>query len=120
MREQAAKQFDAEQIVRRHRLSELEQQIRDLRDELDQRKKDSEAIIDKTVEQFKRNAARYGGRGKDGKSQRDREGGSKPQRRDDKGGKTGNETQAKQKEIVEIIEELIKKAEDQENKGNGT
>ncbi|MHC4957210.1 MAG: tetratricopeptide repeat protein [Planctomycetota bacterium] len=37
-----------------------------------------------------------------------------------KGGKTGNETQAKQKEIVEIIEELIKKAEDQENKGNGT
>lgn len=37
-----------------------------------------------------------------------------------KGGDTGQHTQAKQKEIVEIIEELIKKAEEQENKGNGT
>ena len=36
-----------------------------------------------------------------------------------KGGNTGDQTQAKQKEIVEIIEELIKKAEEQENKGQG-
>ena len=35
-----------------------------------------------------------------------------------RGGDTGNKTQAKQKEIVSIIEELIKKAEEQENQGN--
>ncbi|HEX5137336.1 MAG TPA: hypothetical protein VFY93_10205 [Planctomycetota bacterium] len=33
------------------------------------------------------------------------------------GGETGEETQGKQKEIVNIIEELIKKAEDQEGQG---
>ena len=37
-----------------------------------------------------------------------------------KGGDTGDVTQAKQKEIVSIIEELIKKAEEQGNQGNGT
>ena len=37
-----------------------------------------------------------------------------------RGGDTGAKTQDKQKEIVGIIEELIKKAEEQENKGNGT
>ena len=35
------------------------------------------------------------------------------------GGDTGDPTQAKQKEIVAIIEELIKKAEDQEGQGKG-
>ena len=35
-----------------------------------------------------------------------------------KGGDTGKETQGKQTEIVSIIEELIKKAEEQENQGN--
>ena len=37
-----------------------------------------------------------------------------------KGGDTGKETQGKQKEIVSIIEELIKNAEQQENQGNGS
>ena len=60
LREQAAKQFQADQIIRRHRLSELEEQIRQLKSELDQRAKDSNSIIQETVEQYKRSGVRYG------------------------------------------------------------
>jgi hypothetical protein len=60
MREQADRQFRADQIIRRHRLSELEEQIRQLKNELDQRAKDGNSIIQETVEQYKRSGARYG------------------------------------------------------------
>jgi len=60
MHEQADKQFHADQIIRRHRLSELEEQIRQLKSELDQRAKDSNSVIQETVDQYKRSGARYG------------------------------------------------------------
>lgn len=86
MRDQADKQFQADQIVRRHRLSELEAQIDRLKTELDRREKESETIIQETVEQVKRNAGRfYGARSKEGA--KGREGGGKPGfRRPKKGG----------------------------------
>jgi hypothetical protein len=59
MKEQAGRQFEAEQLIRRHRLAELEEQIRNLKAELDQRAKDSEAVIRETVERLKRNVTRY-------------------------------------------------------------
>jgi len=59
MQEQARRQFEADQLVRRHRLAELEEQIRNLKAELDQRAKDSDAVIRETVERFKRNVTRY-------------------------------------------------------------
>jgi hypothetical protein len=59
MKEQAGRQFEAEQLIRRHRLAELEEQIRNLKAELDQRAKDSDAVIRETVERFKRNITRY-------------------------------------------------------------
>ena len=60
MRDEAAKQFEAEQMVRRQRLDELKQQIANLQNELDQRAKDSNSVIQETVDRFKRSAARYG------------------------------------------------------------
>jgi hypothetical protein len=59
MKEQAGRQFEAEQLIRRHRLAELEEQIRSLKAELDQRAKDNDAVIRETVERFKRNITRY-------------------------------------------------------------
>ena len=59
MKEQAGRQFEAEQLIRRHRLAELEEQIRSLKAELDQRAKDNDAVIRETVERFKRNVTRY-------------------------------------------------------------
>jgi chromosome segregation ATPase len=59
MKEQARRQFEADQLVRRHRLAELEEQIRNLKAELDQRAKDSDTLIRETVERLKRNVTRY-------------------------------------------------------------
>ena len=59
MKEQARRQFEADQLVRRHRLAELEDQIRNLKAELDQRAKDGDTLIHETVERFKRNVTRY-------------------------------------------------------------
>ncbi len=59
MAEQARKQFEADQLVRRQRLAELEEQIRNLKAELDQRAKDSDTVIRETVDRFKRNVTRY-------------------------------------------------------------
>jgi chromosome segregation ATPase len=59
MKEQARRQFESEQLVRRHRLADLEEQIRNLKGELDQRAKDSDSVIHETVERFKRNVTRY-------------------------------------------------------------
>jgi len=56
---QARKQFEAEQLVRGHRLAELEKQIRNLKAELDRRAKDRETVIEETINRFKRNTARY-------------------------------------------------------------
>jgi len=56
---QARKQFEAEQLIRGHRLAELEKQIRNLKAELDQRAKDSETVIKETFDRFKRGASRY-------------------------------------------------------------
>ena len=59
MMAQARRQFEAEQLVRGHRLADLEEQIRDLKAELDQRAKDREAVIKETVDRFKRGSAHY-------------------------------------------------------------
>lgn len=56
---QARKQFEAEQLVRGHRLADLEEQIRDLKAELAQRAKDRETVIKETIDRFKRGATRY-------------------------------------------------------------
>jgi len=59
MKEQARRQFEAEQLVRRHRLAELEEQIRNLKAELDQRAADSDTVIREAVERSKKSVSRY-------------------------------------------------------------
>lgn len=56
---QARKQFEAEQLVRGHRLADLEEQIRNLKAELAQRANDRETVIKETLDRFKRGAKRY-------------------------------------------------------------
>jgi len=59
MLNQARKQFQAEQLVRGHRLADLEEQIRNLKAELAQRANDRETVIKETLDRFKRGAKRY-------------------------------------------------------------
>ena len=59
MLNQARKQFEAEQLVRSHRLADLEEQIRSLKAQLAQRASDRETLIQETLDRFKRGAKRY-------------------------------------------------------------
>jgi len=59
MLSQARKQFEAEQLVRGHRLADLEEQIRNLKAQLAQRASDRETVIQETLDRFKRGAKRY-------------------------------------------------------------
>jgi hypothetical protein len=60
LEEQAAVFFDADQIIRGHRLTELAKHIKQLKAELEARAQDRENLIQETVERMKEGAKFYG------------------------------------------------------------
>ena len=62
MTQLARTHFDADQIVREHRLTQLADQIKHLRTELKQRAADRASVIGETVDRMKKDADRYGSR----------------------------------------------------------
>jgi len=59
----AEEHFDASQIIREHRLTQLAEEIKRLKAELQQRVKDREALVQESVERMMTNAERFPGPG---------------------------------------------------------
>jgi len=66
LRELAEKQFDADQIIRGHRLTELAEQVQRLKAELKARADDRENVIRESLERMMKGASSYSGRRPDG------------------------------------------------------